>query len=419
MVQEVKFPERKDIPSTQKKKEVDKEQQGFSQLFDRVIESEEPVVTNTPIKNNNDGCSQKNEEVAQKEDNVFSSKEDGVAIEEKEVCKDKTPLHVLQNLVAEQFQFQFKNEGISDGQLEEQIVNISEISVLNEESVVDPIGEMLVGKEQENLVFSQGENIDGQTIVPKKDKKQNFVEETNTAGTKMDQVEESSVVINKKIDKVEETKTVPLKVEEFNQQNLKVEKQNKLDTWSDSDELKDGYENNILSQKFIQERIGDYPKENIKVVPDTQILQSTEQVSDEIFARNGIELRENIVEKMTQSLAQNKYELELTLNPEHLGKMSIRISYVNEKATVAILCSSKEASQMLAEQAKEIGRIMEQHLKADTFIAVDSKEQDYLDQNLEQSKEQHTHQENKQKKKTYGTQEETQTFMEQLRLGLA
>lgn len=419
MVQEVKFPERKDIPSTQKKKEVDKEQQGFSQLFDRAIESEEPVVTNTPIKNNNDGCSQKNEQVAQKEDNVFSSKEDGIAIEEKEVCKDKTPLHVLQNLVAEQFQFQFKNEGISDVQLEEQIVNINEISILNEESVADPIGEMLVGKEQENLVLSQGENIDGQTIVPKKDKKQNFVEETNTAGTKMDQVEESSVVINKKIDKVEETKTVPLKSEEFNQQNLKVEKQNKLDTWSDSDELKDGYENNILSQKFIQERIGDYPKENIKVVSDTQVLQSTEQVSDEISARNGIELRENIVEKMTQSLAQNKYELELTLNPEHLGKMSIRISYINEKATVAILCSSKEASQMLAEQAKEIGRIMEQHLKADTFIAVDSKEQDYLDQNLEQSKEQHTHQENKQKKKTYSTQEETQTFMEQLRLGLA
>lgn len=419
MVQEVKFPERKDIPSTQKKKEVDKEQQGFSQLFDRAIESEEPVVTNTPIKNNNDGCSQKNEQVAQKEDNVFSSKEDGIAIEEKEVCKDKTPLHVLQNLVAEQFQFQFKNEGISDVQLEEQIVNINEISILNEESVADPIGEMLVGKEQENLVLSQGENIDGQTIVPKKDKKQNFVEETNTAGTKMDQVEESSVVINKKIDKVEETKTVPLKSEEFNQQNLKVEKQNKLDTWSDSDELKDGYENNILSQKFIQERIGDYPKENIKVVSDTQVLQSTEQVSDEISARNGIELRENIVEKMTQSLAQNKYELELTLNPEHLGKMSIRISYINEKATVAILCSSKEASQMLAEQAKEIGRIMEQHLKTDTFIAVDSKEQDYLDQNLEQSKEQHTHQENKQKKKTYSTQEETQTFMEQLRLGLA
>lgn len=418
MVQEVTFPERKDISSTQKKKGVDKEQQGFSSLFDQAIDSEEQVVVNSSIQknNSNDSSFRKEEQAIQREDNTCSNKDNGTMTEEKEVGKDTTSLHLLQNLVAEQFQFQFKNEGITDGKSEEQIVNIGESDGLKGEGVVDLIAQTLVDEKQENVLFTEGEHVDSQIIAPQKDKKQNFVEKSYAAGTKISQEEQPSLVINKKLDKVEENGTAALKIEEFSQLNKNVERQNQIGSWSDRDELKDEFKNNIISQKFIQERIGDYPKENVKVVSDTQTLQSTVQASNEIFARNGIELKENLIEKMTQSIAENQYELELTLNPEHLGKMSIRISYINEKATVAILCSSKEASQMLAEQAKEIGRIMEQHLKADTFIAVDSKEQDYLEQNLDQSKEQHTHQENK---RTYSTQEETQTFMEQLRLGLA
>ena len=131
---------------------------------------------------------------------------------------------------------------------------------------------------------------------------------------------------------------------------------------------------------------------------------------------------ETIASHIVKNIQVGKQQLELQLNPENLGKLSIHITYENGKTSVSILCSSKETAQALAQQVKEIGQIMEQNLKAPTTIIVDTPqaEPDYLEQ---QENENHHNQEQQQEQtsRQQRKQEETSTrsFLEQLRLGLA
>lgn len=418
MVNEIKFPEQKETPSVQKKKEAGKDSQEFSKLFDQAVEIEKPMVSENSEKKNEKNTDRvgKDIQVVSGDDKVSNQKEN----ELEEVSEDKIPLHLLQSLVTEQFKFQFQNEyqventeNLVVGEVE------SELLLQKKEGVDDKLVQLQVDKIEiegnpivnEGLVTAVGTSLNDKSNRIKNEVEKvvvSFVEEQ-----KEDNHQVLEIVDN--LDK-------PILIKEHlgirrsnedNQQNTVDEKDQSVTN------IKENMDELFVSKDFLQQQIGNQVGQNIKTISKEHIAQNSTSVSDEIYARDGIELKDNLIQTITQKLDQNQYEMELSLNPEHLGKMSIRITYMNEKATIAILCSSKEATQMLAEQAKEIGRIMEQHLKADTFISVETKEQDYLEQNFNQSKEESSQHESRHKKKSHNKQQETQTFLEQLRLGLA
>lgn len=418
MVNEIKFPEQKETPSVQKKKEAGKDSQEFSKLFDQAVEIEKPMVSENSEKKNEKNTDRvgKDIQVVSGDDKVSNQKEN----ELEEVSEDKIPLHLLQSLVTEQFKFQFQNEyqventeNLVVGEVE------SELLLQKKEGVDDKLVQLQVDKIEiegnpivnEGLVTAVGTSLNDKSNRIKNEVEKvvvSFVEEQ-----KEDNHQVLEIVDN--LDK-------PILIKEHlgirrsnedNQQNTVDEKDQSVTN------IKENMDELFVSKDFLQQQIGNQVGQNIKTISKEHIAQNSTSVSDEIYARDGIELKDNLIQTITQKLDQNQYEMELSLNPEHLGKMSIRITYMNEKAAIAILCSSKEATQMLAEQAKEIGRIMEQHLKADTFISVETKEQDYLEQNFNQSKEESSQHESRHKKKSHNKQQETQTFLEQLRLGLA
>lgn len=418
MVNEIKFPEQKETPSVQKKKETGKDNQEFSKLFDQAVETEKPMVSGNSEKKNEKNTDRlgKDVQVVSADDKASNQKEN----ELEEASEDKMPLHLLQSLVTEQFKFQFQND--------HQVENTENLVVGGVED------ELLLQKKEgvdDRLVQPQVDNIEmeGNLIAEEglvtgiatslNDKSNRMKNETEKVVTPLvEEQKEDSQQVLEMVENLDKPIFVKEHLEigrsnEDGQQNVVNEKdQSVANIKENTDEL-------LVSKDFLQQQIGNQVGQNIKTISKEHIAQNSASVSNEIYARNGIELKDNLIQTITQKLDQNQYEMELSLNPEHLGKMSIRITYVNEKATIAILCSSKEATQMLAEQAKEIGRIMEQHLKADTFISVETKEQDYLEQNFNQSKEESSQQESRHKKKSHNTQQETQTFLEQLRLGLA
>lgn len=423
MINEIKLPEKKETPSVQKKKDVGKDSQEFTKLFDQAVETEKPMVSkNSEKKNekNNDKLGKDVQTVAG-EDKASNQKENGVKEEIKEEIKeDEIPFHLLQGLVTEQLQFQFHSahqventENLVVGEVENELL-LQKKEGTDDKLVQVSVDEMEIEESsitQEKLVtgFSDSSNDKSNRI-------KNEVEKSVIPLAKGEKEEKQQVLGT--MDRLEQPIFVKedLKIgksELENKQNIIDEKdQDLMNTKENLDEL-------LVSKDFFQQQNANQIGHNIKNLSKEHIEKNNTSTSTEIYARSGVELKDNLVQTMTQKLDQNQYEMELSLNPEHLGKMSIRITYVNEKATIAILCSSKEVTQMLAEQAKEIGRIMEQHLKADTFISVETKEQDYLEQNFNQSREENPQQESRHKKKNHNTQQETQTFLEQLRLGLA
>lgn len=212
-----------------------------------------------------------------------------------------------------------------------------------------------------------------------------------------------------------------------------------LKATSEAGESKDTAEENPQGQsgeglKKTQQTAGDVTDQPILDVKlhDTSDIQLKASVSD-TSGQNQMqtvtqtvnspdEIPQKLTEHLLDKMNVGEKELSIQLQPENLGKISIKISYEQSDTTVSILCSDKKTAELLAESAKDIGAILNTNLGGHTTVYVDKGSENYLNQNngQQQNNQNWKNQEEQTGEQTAAGEEQDDSlnFIQQLRLGL-
>lgn len=125
----------------------------------------------------------------------------------------------------------------------------------------------------------------------------------------------------------------------------------------------------------------------------------------------------SLIEKTVTTGAR---EIEVRLEPAHLGKIVIKASYELGKASVLITCSSDKTADILSHHAAELGGILRDRMGTPTQIVLERQPEQYLDQNghggQQAGPDQEERREQQQKKDRRQALESD--FLQQLRLGI-
>lgn len=131
------------------------------------------------------------------------------------------------------------------------------------------------------------------------------------------------------------------------------------------------------------------------------------------------ELPDKVADQLLSKMSEGVQEFEIHLEPENLGKIAVKVLYEDGQATVSILCTEKKTLELLGNNAREMGNIIERNLGGETKIFVEKQENDYLNQTKDenqQGKQEEQKQQKEQGKKE--DMEDTEQFLQKLRLGL-
>ena len=103
----------------------------------------------------------------------------------------------------------------------------------------------------------------------------------------------------------------------------------------------------------------------------------------------------------------------IELEPASLGKLTIKLAYEAGRAAVSILASNPRTLELLSQRSGEIAAILEERTGQETVVQPyqPSEEGAYYEQNQESGRERQQQEQRKENK-------ETDSFMQQLRLGL-
>lgn len=141
-----------------------------------------------------------------------------------------------------------------------------------------------------------------------------------------------------------------------------------------------------------------------------------QQTVDMTDVKAGIQ---KLSQTMADQMAKGKTELEIWLEPANLGKMAIKVAYESGRAMVSIMCTNEKTMELISQNARNLGNILEQHTGNNTVVVVEHPESDYLQQQAEQENK-GGHEENRQQSgKQDDDSDDAQSFLQQLRLGLA
>lgn len=131
------------------------------------------------------------------------------------------------------------------------------------------------------------------------------------------------------------------------------------------------------------------------------------------------ELPDKVADQLLSKISEGVQEFEIHIEPENLGKIAVKVLYEDGQATVSIFCTEKKTLDLLGNNARDIGNIIERNLGGETKIFVEKQEPDYLNQNRDEN--QHGKQEEQRQQKEEGKKEDAEDaeqFLQKLRLGL-
>lgn len=154
-------------------------------------------------------------------------------------------------------------------------------------------------------------------------------------------------------------------------------------------------------------------------VPLPEAGGKTEEMTGTISAEQTEKMFQKLPQDLTVRLSAGEREFSVQLEPENLGKLMIKASYEQGKATISIICTNEKTLQFLSGHAGELGSIMENSLGTPTNIVLDKAPQDYLNQEQNGQNGQQNEPDNSGKeKKDQHKKNDGQNFLQQLRLGL-
>ena len=127
---------------------------------------------------------------------------------------------------------------------------------------------------------------------------------------------------------------------------------------------------------------------------------------------------QKLAESMNKQMAGGRTEFEIWLEPANLGKLAIKVAYESGRAMISITCLNEKTMELISQNAKNLGNILEQHTGTDTVVVIDQPETDYLKQKADQQSQNSYSGEEQQKKQEEDSDEDSRSFLQQLRLGL-
>lgn len=163
-----------------------------------------------------------------------------------------------------------------------------------------------------------------------------------------------------------------------------------------------------------------YSQESHKqpVVERSSSVRTTEQTEGTNLKTTVEELPERLGKALASGQTAGSQTLTVELEPVSLGKLTIRVEYEEGRAAVSILSSSPKTLELLSQKASEIATILKEHTGEETVIytqeAQQQQEQDVYDGHQGQSRGD----QNGQKQQKEEERHETESFAQQLRLGL-
>lgn len=156
-------------------------------------------------------------------------------------------------------------------------------------------------------------------------------------------------------------------------------------------------------------------------VPNEPVFQKAEIKAEVPVYHHHVEneqaLSSDLSKIISGQVKAGQKELEIQLEPQNLGKITIKVSSHDNQTTIALLCSEEKTLNLLAQNAKELGAIMENNLGVPAQILVDKQAPDYLNQeNNQGDNQQKEQQKEKQREKKHSGGGD---FIQKLRLGMA
>lgn len=125
-------------------------------------------------------------------------------------------------------------------------------------------------------------------------------------------------------------------------------------------------------------------------------------------------LTEDLGNYLDTKISEKKGKLELSLEPERLGKLTIRLEYEKGKTEVTIFSTSAKTLEILSKEAGHLAQILEE--KTGTPTVIYTPEQTENRQNMDQDP---GHSRNGRQDQKEQRQKQNDSFAQQLRLGLA
>lgn len=121
---------------------------------------------------------------------------------------------------------------------------------------------------------------------------------------------------------------------------------------------------------------------------------------------------------MASRLPGNGRELIIELEPASLGKLTIKMVYEGSRAAVSILASNPRTLELLSQKASEIASILEEKTGQETVIYTQAPEREEGQPDEDSGGGQGRKQEGQERRDREDDRHETESFAQQLRLGL-
>lgn len=155
-------------------------------------------------------------------------------------------------------------------------------------------------------------------------------------------------------------------------------------------------------------------KQPILVNTDYVQMNGTEAAS-ETNKTSDLEFVENTARLLQKAIKSGRREIEVQLEPEHLGKILVKTVYEADAVSVFISCDSEKALSLIAHHASELSNILYQNVGGDTAVFIDEQPQSTWNPDEgENGSRQHNQEQHKKKH----APEYDDDFLQQLRLGI-
>jgi flagellar hook-length control protein FliK len=112
----------------------------------------------------------------------------------------------------------------------------------------------------------------------------------------------------------------------------------------------------------------------------------------------------------------------IELDPQNLGKITINVTYENKHAAVTIAASNPKTLEMLSQNATAMANILEQKTGQQTTIFIPNNQQADWKQDMnpnDQHQSENAQQQQAKQQNNNNSNQSSQSFLQQMRLGLA
>ncbi len=174
----------------------------------------------------------------------------------------------------------------------------------------------------------------------------------------------------------------------------------------------------VVIQDGAEQTQDEIPKE---IVMESKPLTPVEEmryvkVADVVSVEKG-----DVAEQLADQILMKKQNVfELQLDPMHLGKIQVKVSFEHGETTVSILCASQKAMEVLSDNKASLIGLLENRMGQAANVQVHTQEEqdlffqhDQQNNNKQEQRQEDTHQQKQRQ------DEDTNSFLQQLRLGLA